>query len=257
MAQFDAVFGRCGYLRDFRSPLRFYSGTNRGPTRSHLPSLSQALSTTRTNRRQFIPSQSLIPFHPDSHSHIPISPPADDANRSISLMPLLSLIAGFLAGALAVLAVEALGFLYLLRCLTASKEEPSRRGASDHVDRRDCSSASAVYQKQGAVWILEPENIPKVSPIGERNKKKDILEVSPVRKFAKIKDQSLILTGPGGSRAVVLLKGCKVVAVSATSLPSKKWAKRYPIRVESKTTELYNESNLIYIYLETSSEKES
>ncbi|GAB2225445.1 hypothetical protein Droror1_Dr00006237 [Drosera rotundifolia] len=171
-------------------------------------------------------------------------------------MALLSLIAGFLAGALTVLAAEALGFLYLLRHLTASKEEPSRRGASDHVDRRDCSSSS-VYQKQGAVWILEPENIPKVPSSGERNKKKDILEVSPVRKFAKIKDQSLILTDPDGSRAVVLLKGCRVVAVSATSLPSKKWAKRYPIRVESKTAELYNESNLIYIYLETSSEKES
>ncbi|KAF9663046.1 hypothetical protein SADUNF_Sadunf18G0117500 [Salix dunnii] len=44
----------------------------------------------------------------------------------------------------------------------------------------------------------------------------------------------------GGSHRAIPLTGCVIEAVSATSLPSRKWAKRFPIKVESKTSPIYN-----------------
>lgn len=79
---------------------------------------------------------------------------------------------------------------------------------------------------QGVVWILESEKVPKhwqEQASREQKKKKDFFEVSPVRKHAKIKDKSLILTEIDGSHTIINLKGCSVEAVSATSLSSRKW----------------------------------
>lgn len=75
------------------------------------------------------------------------------------------------------------------------------------------------------VWILEPDKVSKywVEKTREQKRKKELFEVSPVRKYGKIKGQSLVLTEPDGLHTTVQLKGCLVEAVSATSLPSKKW----------------------------------
>ncbi|GAB4842659.1 hypothetical protein Ancab_012632 [Ancistrocladus abbreviatus] len=178
-------------------------------------------------------------------------------------MALLSLLVGFIAGAVAVIAFEAVGLLYLLRrCILQAKStgspSPSARPLSGPGELPDLhQSLSSIYKKQGPVWVLEPEKVPKITVAGERNRRKEIFEVSPLRKFAKIRDRFLILTESDGSLATIMLKGCKIVAVSSSSLSSKKWAKRYPIKVESKTMELYNGSKILYIYLETCSEKES
>ncbi|GMH21982.1 hypothetical protein Nepgr_023825 [Nepenthes gracilis] len=176
-------------------------------------------------------------------------------------MALISLVTGFIVGVLAVVVVEAVCVLYLLRRLMSkltgspSQSVHQDSGPGDQIDPHQ--SLSSIYKRQGMVWVLEPEKVPKIPVPGERNRRKEILEVSPVQKFAKIKDRSLILMESDGSRRIITLKSCNIVAVSATSLPSKKWAKRYPIKVESKTLELYNRSKILYIYLETSSEKES
>lgn len=79
---------------------------------------------------------------------------------------------------------------------------------------------------QGVIWVLECDKIPDTppdKPSKDKRRKKEILEVSPVRKHGKIKRQSLILTDPDGLRTLIQLKGCKVEAVSSTNLPSKKW----------------------------------
>lgn len=79
---------------------------------------------------------------------------------------------------------------------------------------------------QGVVWVLESEKVPKnwlEKASREQKKKKEFFEVSPIKKHAKIKDQSLILTELDGSRTIINLKGCIVEAVSATSLSSRKW----------------------------------
>ena len=76
---------------------------------------------------------------------------------------------------------------------------------------------------QGVIWVLDPQKQPKIPGLAGQNKKREIVEVSPVRKLAKVKDRTLILTEADGSLSKILLKGCKVVAVSATSLPGRKW----------------------------------
>nr|GEZ45095.1 testis-expressed sequence 2 protein-like [Tanacetum cinerariifolium] len=115
--------------------------------------------------------------------------------------------------------------------------------------------------KQGLVWILEKEKIPKTSSPDkaqrQQKRKIEIVEVSPVRKHANVKDKSLIVTELDGSLTNISLKGCIVEAVSATNLPSRKWAKKYPIKVENKSSVIYHGNKFFYIYFETSSEKES
>ncbi|KAK3034037.1 hypothetical protein RJ639_032959, partial [Escallonia herrerae] len=137
---------------------------------------------------------------------------------------------------------------------------------------------------QGFIWILEIEKVSKswLTDKGpkDQKRKKEILEVNPVRKHAKVKDQSLVLSESDNSVTEIQLKGCTIAAVSATSFSSRKcvgtwkvvwieimevisvsptngWAKRYPIKVESKTSVNYHASKTLYIFLETSWEKES
>lgn len=57
----------------------------------------------------------------------------------------------------------------------------------------------------------------------ETKDKKNIVEVFPAKKMAKIKGNSLCLSGPDGSQATIELLNCTVLAVSASSMPSRKW----------------------------------
>lgn len=83
---------------------------------------------------------------------------------------------------------------------------------------------------QGIVWVLEPEKVLKVNSDGsptrgskEQKYKKNIVEVFPAKKIAKIKDHVLILSDQDGSQATIELLDCTVVAVSASNLSSRKW----------------------------------
>ncbi|XP_057968996.1 uncharacterized protein LOC131158270 [Malania oleifera] len=161
---------------------------------------------------------------------------------------------GFLFGVLAIVAVEALGLLVLIDRL---KRKTIAVGASLGLSEvcRDLDSQQSLdfaYRKQGVVWVLEEDKIPI-----EQKRKKETLEVFPVRKYAKIKDRSLVMTNLDGSCVAIPLKGCVVAAVSASSLSSRKWAKRFPIKLENKTSVIHNGSKIFYIYLDTSWEKES
>lgn len=83
-----------------------------------------------------------------------------------------------------------------------------------------------LFYLQGVVWVLEPDKVPKIrveKQSKEQKKKKDVMEVTPVRKYGKINGQSLVITDADGSHTTIQLKGCSVEAVSATSLASKKW----------------------------------
>ncbi|OIW07218.1 hypothetical protein TanjilG_02538 [Lupinus angustifolius] len=121
-------------------------------------------------------------------------------------------------------------------------------------------SLNFTFKKQGVLWVLESEKVSKIlldKPPREQKRKKELLEVSPIKMYGQIKDQSLILREPDGSHIAIELKGCTVQAVSASSLSSRKWANKFPIKVESKTSVLYKGSETLYIYLETSWEKEA
>ncbi|CAM0950262.1 unnamed protein product [Alopecurus aequalis] len=118
---------------------------------------------------------------------------------------------------------------------------------------------------QGCLWMLEPEKVQKVSngnhlASGARKymkDKKNIVEVFPIRTLAKIKGHLLILSVPDGSKKTMELLNCAVVAVSSSNLPSRKWAKRYPIKLESKGSEICMGRKVCYLFAETCSEKES
>ncbi|GMQ11680.1 hypothetical protein CsSME_00054209 [Camellia sinensis var. sinensis] len=174
-------------------------------------------------------------------------------------MFVFTLVVGFIIGALTIIAVEALVVVVVLGRLNKRvKNEESK--AVSHSPQGLSEPHSSYYKKQGVVWVLEPEKVPKSGLVDkaprEKKRKKEIFEVSPVQKYAKVKGQSLILTNSDGSHTEIQLKGCTIAAVSATTLFSKKWAKKYPIKVESKTV-LYSGNKTVYIYLETSWEKES
>lgn len=57
----------------------------------------------------------------------------------------------------------------------------------------------------------------------EHKRKRNFLEVHPIRKFARIKDHKLILSESDGTMTTVPLKCCSVEAVSGSDLPTRKW----------------------------------
>ncbi|KAL7138697.1 hypothetical protein ABFS83_09G000200 [Erythranthe nasuta] len=175
-------------------------------------------------------------------------------------MALLLLLA-FVIGALTVVALEVAGLWILIRRLNLKvKREETKSNTTPSVSFPVDHNPS-LSDKQGALWVLQPDKVPKSGlqdkKTTEQKKRKDFVEVTPIRKYARIRDQHLILMESDDSSVEISLKSCTVVAVSATSLSSRKWAKKYPIKVESKKLAIYKGSNIIYIYLETSWEKES
>ncbi|TKY44975.1 Testis-expressed sequence 2 protein [Spatholobus suberectus] len=157
---------------------------------------------------------------------------------------------GFLLGVAAVVAAEALGI---------SKDQ-ARIASKTQLGSVQSDPHQQLLKKEGVVWVLEPDKVSKFwveRQSKEQKKKKELLEVSPVRKYGKINGQSLVLTDTDGLNTTIQLKGCLVEAVSATSLPSKKWAKKFPIKVEAQTSAIYHGSKTFYIYLETACEKEA
>ncbi|KAF0934573.1 hypothetical protein E2562_025664 [Oryza meyeriana var. granulata] len=171
---------------------------------------------------------------------------------------------GFLFGLMALAAMEAAALLWLVRHLRRREATPPPAPAPAPDAEELPGERPFPYEKQGFLWILEPEKTPKAnserSSIGgpkEAKDKKNIVEVFPAKKSAKIKGHSLILSGPDGFHTTIKLLNCTVFAVSASSMPSRKWAKRYPIKLESKEYQIYNGSKACYLYAETSWEKES
>ncbi|KAH9616691.1 hypothetical protein KSS87_002517 [Heliosperma pusillum] len=169
----------------------------------------------------------------------------------------LLLFLGFVFGIISVLSVQVIVVLILIKRLSKETKSSKTTPVAPQNPLDPQLSLHSLYQKQGVVWILEPDKLHKAPGLPEQTKKKDVLEVSPIRKHAKIKDRTLFLTEPDGSLTRVLLKGCQIVAVSASSLPTRKWAKLYPIKVENKNAVLYQGSKVFYIYAETSWDKES
>ncbi|TKY51998.1 Testis-expressed sequence 2 protein [Spatholobus suberectus] len=168
------------------------------------------------------------------------------------------ILVGFGLGVVAVVAAEALGLLWIMKRVRhkINSDEAyfsSQTLATALLDPQQ--SLDFAFRKQGVVWVLESGKITK--PSREQKRKKELLEVSPVKMYGQIKGQSLVLSEADGLHTTIELKGCAVQAVSASILSSRKWAKKFPIKVENTTSVIYNGSKTIYIYLDTSWEKEA
>ncbi|CAL9240506.1 unnamed protein product [Arabidopsis halleri] len=173
-------------------------------------------------------------------------------------------LSGILLGILAIVTAEVIGFLYILKRLNRKRNHQESNSSSDsnfkNFDPRQ--SIDFSLNKQGVIWILElDENVKdwmkEKLPTEQKKKRVDLLEVHPVRRFARIKDHKLFLSDSlDGTQTPITLKGCFVDAVSGSG-PTRKWAKRFPIQVESKTSVLYKGNRVFFIFLETSWEKES
>ncbi|KAL2325239.1 hypothetical protein Fmac_024297 [Flemingia macrophylla] len=164
---------------------------------------------------------------------------------------------GFCLGVVAVVAAEALGLLWIMKRLrhkiNSDETYFSQTLSTALLDPQQ--SLDFVLRKQGVVWVLESGKISNLSR--EQKRKREILEVSPVKMYGQIKGQTLVLREPDGLHTTIELKGCVVQAVSASVLSSRKWAKKFPIKVENTTSVIYNGRKTIYIYLDTSWEKEA
>ncbi|KAL6873521.1 hypothetical protein ACP4OV_013603 [Aristida adscensionis] len=175
----------------------------------------------------------------------------------------MGFVLGFLLGLLALAAAEGAALLLAVRSLTGRRRRPPP--PAPETTAQLSRDTTVPPQKKGFLWVLEQEKVPKVSSNGglsaggsqEIKEKKNIVEVLPVKMMAKLEGHSLILFGPDASQSTIQLLDCTVVAVSASNLPSRKWAKRYPIKLESKESEIYKESKVCYVYADTSWEKES
>ncbi|URE19258.1 Putative integral membrane protein conserved region (DUF2404) [Musa troglodytarum] len=177
---------------------------------------------------------------------------------------LVSFLFGFVAGFVALVAAESLALLWLIGRLRRKRLAVGVPSRSQLIARGlDAERSLTVpFEKKGSVWVLEPKKVRKINTDelpkkGTKGQKKnDILEVIPIKRYAKIKDQSLILSNSDGSKTTIQLLGCTVVAVSASNLASRK-AKRYPIKLESNDSKIYKGSKACYLYFDTSWEKES
>ncbi|CAN7041698.1 unnamed protein product [Brassica oleracea var. botrytis] len=170
-------------------------------------------------------------------------------------------LSGFFLGIFAVLAAEAAGLMYLLNRLNRKRDNRVDSKPGSDQSTKEISNPRES-NKQGTIWVLELDeglkNMWKEKLPTEQKRKRAFLEIHPTRKFARIKDHKLILSESDGTLTTVSLKCCSVEAVSGSDLPTRKWAKRFPIKVESKSSsDVYKGNKVFYIYLETSWEKES
>ncbi|KAK1441568.1 hypothetical protein QVD17_07569 [Tagetes erecta] len=165
----------------------------------------------------------------------------------------------FVVGQLLLIAVEVAALFFFIRKLGVKQQQQQQQHAQSQTHQLQFQLHD---NHQGWIWVLEKEKIPKCTQSADKNPRQEkckfeIDEVPPVRKHAGIKDKSLVITEPDGTLSKIKLIGCVVEAVSATNFPDSKWVKNYPIKVENKSSVIYHGSKLLYMYLETSCEKES
>ncbi|CAN6200409.1 unnamed protein product [Urochloa humidicola] len=174
-------------------------------------------------------------------------------------MAVAFLVLGFVLGLLSLAIAEAAALLWAIRTLT------TRRPSTSPTDSPPPPPLGlGDLKRQGFLWMLPQQKMPSLSVHRPSNAatqgvkdKKTIVEVFPVKMLAKLEGHSLTLSASDGAHHTIDLLNCTVVAVSASNLPSRKWAKRYPIKLESKESEICRGSKVCYVYADTSWEKES
>nr|TKW23617.1 hypothetical protein SEVIR_4G303100v2 [Setaria viridis] len=181
------------------------------------------------------------------------------------------LVVGFVVGVLSLAIAEGAALLWAIRTLTTTTTRPSNSSSNSSDDTSPAPPPPPLgdLKRQGFLWILEQEKMPAKASHHPSNDaqshggikdKKTVVEVFPVKMLAKLEGHSLTLSAPDDASqqtTTIHLLDSTIVAVSASNLPSRKWAKRYPIKLESKESQVSRGSKVCYVYAQTSWEKES
>ncbi|KAG6549716.1 hypothetical protein Mapa_008696 [Marchantia paleacea] len=188
----------------------------------------------------------------------------------------------FLSGVLVILLIEALVVMFVVMRSVEKKQRPS-------IPHTSSVSVEIPENKldiklTGGVWItaLPPGDIKKMYTRREKalreklakeekndndkgskdsKSKRDVLrdytQITPVFRKAKLHGTILQLSGPGVPTGEhVRLEGCAVLAVSGSTEPTRKWAKKFPLKVHHASREVYGGSHDCLLYLDTGWEKE-
>lgn len=115
---------------------------------------------------------------------------------------------------------------------------------------------SAASRKETIKVLAQREKVSK-----DHKRKKDssdnFLELCPSRRHVRLEDNVLTLMAEDGIEEHIEMRGCSVLSVSGGKDVSRKWAKKYPIQLESGDQPLFMGSPVCLLYLETSWEKET
>ncbi|KAI5072707.1 hypothetical protein GOP47_0013109 [Adiantum capillus-veneris] len=176
---------------------------------------------------------------------------------------LLSWLTGFLAGFLCLAIIELCAIAFLLRHLFRARHRPSSASAAENV--------CVTYQPphiflQGDMWVAalpastaRKDAIRVVAKDHRRRKdtSDDCIEIYPSRRHAQLQNNVLTLVAEDGCEERIDLRGCSVQSVSGGKEMARKWAKKYPIQLESFNQHLLVKSSVCLLYFETSWEKET
>lgn len=115
---------------------------------------------------------------------------------------------------------------------------------------------SAASRKETIKVLAQREKVSK-----DHKRRKDssdnLLEICPSRRHARLEDNVLTLMAEDGIEEHIEMRGCSVLSVSGGKDVSRKWAKKYPIQLESGNEPLFMGSPVCLLYLETSWQKET
>ncbi|XP_024519532.1 testis-expressed protein 2 [Selaginella moellendorffii] len=173
-------------------------------------------------------------------------------------------IASFLLGALALGVVEIAVLWYLFVHKPRHRHKAAAAILPSFSMEADPNSPSKI-SIEGEIWVasvspfqVENANSSKLLPKDRKQKKatEQKNEISVSLKFAKLQDRTLILTGSDGAVSSIQLQGCSVLAVSSTAAETRKWAKKYPIKVEHSSRTLLG-TTVCLLYFKTGWEKET
>ncbi|XP_024375383.1 uncharacterized protein [Physcomitrium patens] len=179
----------------------------------------------------------------------------------------------FVAGIVGLALVEFVLVLYLLGKFLKVTSRRSTTVSSDLNLNVNCEDGTISLQGNAWVAPLPNVDIRKVvmrQPRKDKDKdgqrevlrkaegaRGDLLEIAPMRRRAHLKGKILFLRAADGTEEEVLLEDCKVVAVSSSSEPSRKWGKKFPIKLHHPDRVLYRGCNQFLFFSETGYAKEA
>ncbi|MCO5611028.1 hypothetical protein L7F22_065277 [Adiantum nelumboides] len=115
----------------------------------------------------------------------------------------------------------------------------------------------ASTSKKDAIRIVAQREKTSKDHWRRKDTSDDCIEIYPSRRHGQLQNNVLTLVSEDGCEERIEMRGCSVLSVSGGKEMSRKWAKKYPIQLESFNQHLFVKSSVCLLYFETSWEKET